>query len=368
MDSAIVRDLINRAEDSRIQLELNITSPEQLAAELVAFANTRGGFILIGVANDKSITGLTDEDIDRLNQLISNVSDQHVKPPVAPVSEVCEIDGRKILVLELEEGISKPYCTKDGVYWIKKAADKRKVSQDELLRLFQSSSRLFADEQQVPGSSEEDIHKVYFAEAYERIFGETAEASGLSAGSLLTNLRLRKGTELTLAGLLLFGRRPQLFKPSFIIKAVSFFGNDAEETLYRDSEDIAGYIAHQYERGIGFLLRNIHKRQNGKGFNTLGDPEIPVLVLEEVLVNALLHRNYFITAPIKIFVFDDRIEIISPGRLPNSLTIENILSGVSVIRNPVLTSFASKLIPYRGVGTGVRRAAKLYPGIQFLND
>lgn len=98
--------------------------------------------------------------------------------------------------------------------------------------------------------------------------------------------------------------------------------------------------------------------------------EIPDTVFEELLANALMHRDYFISAPIRLFIFDDRVEIISPGVLPNNLTVENIKSGVSNIRNPILTSFITKnnLIKYRGVGTGVIRAIHNYPEITFLNE
>jgi ATP-dependent DNA helicase RecG len=91
-------------------------------------------------------------------------------------------------------------------------------------------------------------------------------------------------------------------------------------------------------------------------------------VLEELIANALIHRDYFISAPIRIFIFNNRVEIISPGHLPNNLTIENIKSGNSNIRNPILASFATKLLPYRGLGSGIRRALKAYPNIDFIDD
>jgi ATP-dependent DNA helicase RecG len=90
--------------------------------------------------------------------------------------------------------------------------------------------------------------------------------------------------------------------------------------------------------------------------------------LEELLVNALIHRDYFINSPVKLFIFDNRIEFISPGKLPNNLTIENIKNGVSIMRNPVLSSFATRLLPYRGIGTGIIRALKNYREIVFEND
>lgn len=184
----------------------------------------------------------------------------------------------------------------------------------------------------------------------------------------MENLCLAQNGGLTLAGLLLFGKKPQLRKPAFMVKAVSFVGNDVAATLYRDSEDIKGNISEIFKNSMGFLLRNLRKIQNGQPFNSIGELEIPKIVLEELLVNALIHRDYFIDAPVDIFIFDNRIELLSPGKLPNSISIDNIKHGISVVRNPIITSFATKLLPYRGIGSGILRALKHYDRIDFDND
>lgn len=119
---------------------------------------------------------------------------------------------------------------------------------------------------------------------------------------------------------------------------------------------------------LGFVLANIRHIQNKQSFNSLGEPEIPRIVLEELISNALIHRDYFVSAPVKVLVFADRIEIISPGHLPNNLTIENIKMGNSNIRNPILASFASKVLPYRGLGSGIKRAIKAYPDIELIDN
>lgn len=368
MDNSILLDLIDRAEDSKIQLKQTISSPAQLAAECVAFSNTKGGTIIVGVTNNKTISGLSGQDIDRINQMVSNVSEQHIKPPIAPLTEIHKVDGKKVMIIHIEEGLSKPYATQEGIYWTKKGADKRKLSQEELQRLFQSSSRLYADEQLVNETNIQDLDHIFFSEWFEKNYEEAVEESGLELPEIISNLRLGDGKNLNLAGLLLFGKKPHKFKPVFHVKAISYFGNDPAGVEYRDSEDIVGNLLTQYKGTVSFILRNLHKKQNGKGFNTEGEPEIPKIVFEELVVNALLHRNYYINAPVLVFVFDNRIEITSPGKLPNSLTVNNIRNGVSIIRNPLLTSFGSKLLPYRGVGTGVRRSLKNYPMIEFVND
>lgn len=232
----------------------------------------------------------------------------------------------------------------------------------------QDSQKIYSDEMIIYGSKVEDIDNKALNEYYEKEYGEEIDKQDIDRVQILENLYLLKEGQLTLAGLLLFGKKPQLKRPMYLIKAVSFIGNEISGSDYRDSEDIKGSIPDLFKKGMSFLTRNLHKRQNGKSFNSEGDLEIPKVVLEELLVNAIIHRDYFIEAAIHLFIFDNRIEIISPGKLPNSLSVENIKHGISVIRNPIITSFASKLLPYRGIGSGIVRAIKNYNQIEFIND
>ena len=184
------------------------------------------------------------------------------------------------------------------------------------------------------------------------------------------NLGLARGETPNLAGLLTFGRRPQRFRPDLVVKAVAFVGNSDTGNRYRDSQDLEGCLNELYRGTMSFVLRNLRRVQGDRGINTEGELEIPPSALEEMLVNMLLHRDYFISAPWRVMIFDNRVEIISPGTLPNSLTVENIRGGVSVIRNPLIASFATKAdeLPYRGLGTGIRRALELVPSLELKSD
>lgn len=368
MDVSELLERIELGEDSTTQFKENINNNTSLAEELVAFSNASGGTIFIGVSDKGEITGLTAEDVRRLNNMISNVSSENVKPPINPLTRTVKIDGKILMLIEVKPGINKPYCTNSGTYITKSGADKRRISQEELQRLFQESQKIHADEMLVHGSGLSDIDTKELSEYYQKEYGEEINRQEISKEKILENLYLLRDGQLTLAGLLLFGKKPQIKKPMFMIKAVSFVGNDISGSSYRDSEDIKGNIPELFKKGMGFLTRNLHKRQYGKSFNSEGELEIPRVVLEELLVNAIIHRDYFIEASINIFIFDNRIEIISPGKLPNSLSIENIKHGISVIRNPIITSFASKLLPYRGIGSGIVRAIKNYDKIDFGND
>ncbi len=166
----------------------------------------------------------------------------------------------------------------------------------------------------------------------------------------------------------MFGDKPQLYKPEFIVKAVTFHGTEIADN-YLDSEDFEGSLSTIFQGALTFIMRNLRKVQKQKSVNTIGEPEIPRIVFEELLVNALIHRDYFVSAPIRLFIFDDRVEIINPGNLPDHLTIEKIRAGNSIQRNPILASFTAKgLLPYRGLGTGVRRALQDWSQIQFIDD
>lgn len=158
------------------------------------------------------------------------------------------------------------------------------------------------------------------------------------------------------------------FKEDTIIKTAYSLGVHMTDR-FGYNEDFKGTLPAIFKEALAFIMRNLHKIQNQKSVNSIGDPEIPKAVFEELLVNALIHRDYFITAPIRILVFANRIEIISPGALPNHLTVKKIQAGTAIQRNPTLVLFVAKgLLPYRGLGTGIRRALKEWPHIQFIDN
>jgi ATP-dependent DNA helicase RecG len=367
-------ELAGRGEDSRTQFKENITNPESLSGELVAFSNSKGGRILIGVNDQGVIVGLSGEDIRRVNQLVSNTATNLVHPSINPNTEnVMIAGGQVVIVVTVQEGISKPYADKNGVFWVKSGSDKRRVtSREEVQRMLQSADLVHADEVLIAGTSTGDIDQEHFRGFYEKQYGEpldrVLEKDGLSLGRLLGNLGLAREATLNLAGLMMFGRHPQRYRPAFVVKAVAFVGNDPAGDKYRDSQDIEGCLHDLHKNTMSFLTRNLRRLQGDKSVNSEGDLEIPLAALEELVVNMLLHRDYFISAPWRVMLFDDRIELISPGGLPNNLTVENIRNGVSVIRNPLIASFATKELPYRGIGTGIRRALAAVPELKFESD
>ncbi|MDI1244135.1 MAG: putative DNA binding domain-containing protein [Rhodoferax sp.] len=370
MHSVINLDaLIAAGEDSRHQFKRDIAHVDKLAAELVAFANSAGGQLLIGVADNGHIAGLTSSDISRLNQLVSNAASQHVKPPINPLTTNVDTGQGLVMVVEIAQGLNKPYMDSQGRIWVKSGADKRQVTaREEMQRMFQAAGLVHADELPVGHCQLDDLDQVEFSRYFERRYGKPVSSVGIPFEQLLQNLNLARPGAPNLTGMLLFGKAPSNQLPAFVVKAVAFPGTVLHDTQYLDSEDIDGTLPQQYQRCIAFIKRNLHHVQGKQSFNSPGQLEIPAEVFEEVLVNALVHRDYFISAPIRLMIFADRVELISPGHLPNHLDTEKIRYGLSNLRNPALASHAFHMLPYRGLGSGIPRAVAAWPKLEFIDD
>lgn len=369
MDAIELLDIIALGETSTVQFKRTMDSPDRIAAELCAFANSAGGTLLFGVDDDGTVAGLDAAEVRDISSRVANLAAERIREPVFPTSEVVKVDEKSVLVVHVSESHSKPHFDSSGAIWVKTMGDKRRVtSREELRRMFQDAHVFSADEQVIQRSSLADFNDKAFDQLYERQYGSRKDTESDSLGRLLENLNLARDGHLTLAGLLFFGTEPQRLRPELTTKAVAFYGTDPADTRYRDSEDLQGTLPQQLALAQAFIRRNLVRPQGGQSFNSEGRTQIPDEVLEELLVNMLVHRNYFIAAPQKLFIFADRLELISPGTLPNSLTVEQVKAGNSIPRNPILHGLASKLMPYRGIGTGIRRSLTLYPHIEFYND
>lgn len=369
METVEIMQVLAQGEDSYNQFKKDITNIDALAQDIIAFSNTLGGSLFIGVDDDGTVTGLSADDVRRLNQLLSNAASQNVKPAVNPLSEIAMIDDRRIMIIDVAKGVNKPYQDKNGVIWVKNGADKRKAtSREEIQRLFQQSGLVHADIGPAAGMTVADLDMVYFREFFQKRYGESLDDQTVPLEQTITNLNLGKNEELNLTGALLFSQSPFSRLPSFIVKAAAFPGETLATEEYIDSRDITGKLSDIFQQTISFLMANIRNVQGEQSVNSLGLPEIPRIVFEELVANALVHRDYFISAPIRVFIFSDRVKIISPGHLPNNLTVANIKAGNSNTRNPVLASFAYQILPYRGFGSGILRALESYPDIDFIDD
>lgn len=229
---------------------------------------------------------------------------------------------------------------------------------------------VFVDAAAVSDTTFEDLDRYALDDYLDKVYATTLDGFGAKAEQVLKNIHVlnHQGVP-TLAGYLFFGKHPERHCPTCMVKAVSFFGNDLASCQYRDTKELLGNMPRLYEQCIAFLKGNLHNLQErGASFNTLGKLEIAQDVLQEVVQNALVHRDLLRPAPIRIFVFDNRVEIISPGALAGGLTEDDIRNGKTYQRNPYMATFATNALYYRGIGSGIVRILAEHPDIQLEND
>ncbi len=292
MNENELRSRLALGEDSHTQFKAAMPNAESLAAELVAFSNGSGGTLFVGAGDDGSVVGLGTDELRRLNLLISNAASQGVRPAVNPISENIATASGTVVAITVLEGASKPYMDKEGIIWVKSGADKhRATSREKIQRMFQNSGLIHGDEIPVRGMTASDIDLNSFGAFYENVYGGVLDTNPENLARLLRNMNLATEEWLNVAGALLFSKLPSSRLPVYTVKAVSYPGPDIDTERYDDSQDILGSIQDQFRGGISFILRALRHLQGEKSINSEGDPEVPRIVFEELIANALIHRE-----------------------------------------------------------------------------
>ena len=386
---------IKAGEVSGVQFKERILDKYDIACELVAFSNSHGGKLVIGI-KDKTgeINAMSYSEVQETTNLLSDIASENVVPSILIKIDTVEFEEGNLVVATVKEGLNKPYHDNKGIVWVKNGADKRKVFDNaELAEMMTDCGSFAPDEAGVKYATVNDLDattiKLFLGNRFERVlekkgltgdaFNEasldmicSAIAKGHDCEKILRNLRfIRPDGTLTVAAMLLFGKYTQRWMPMMTAKCICFAGNSVGSKVFRDKvndADMEGNLLHQYDTIMDFFTRNLHNVQVGDEFNSMGKLEIPYTSLVEFTVNSLVHRSLNMKAPVRIFIFDNRVEIHSPGALPNGLTIDDIKAGTSMPRNMFLFNNAIYLLPYTGVGSGITRALDEDINVTFMNN
>ena len=326
-----------------------------LAATLTAFANTDGGQLIIGVADkDHTIVGV--DDLDAITRQVDNVAYNNCEPPLTVLQEtIATDDGRIVVVVNIPKGDQRPYRTTSDIYYIRTSSGRRQASRQELLRLFQATESLYFDESPFLRATIAHLNtravSAFFDTAYKGI-------ENLAFERTLVNIKLAQEINDTLhpttAGLLFFANQPQQFIPYAYLTALRIPGSTLDVPP-SDQKKIEGPITAILEETLRFLYIHLPVPHHISEMKPEAHKEFPDVVLRELLVNAIAHRDYTIQAPIRLFIFDDRVEIRSPGQLPNTITLESILLGVHVLRNPTVYNILLRMGFVTDAGSGIPR-------------
>jgi len=356
-----ILEMIINGENSGVEFKEEGISTIDLAEEIVAFSNFKGGAILIGVNDEGSILGVERKDLE---EWVMNICRDVVKPAIIPYYEQTKMDeGQIVAGVKIDQGVSKPYYVekREGrkKYLIRVGSTKREATREELGRLFQEAGIVHYDSTPIFGSSIDDLDRLLLKEYFLNTRGVDIEQMKGRINQLLINteLMVRREEKMfpTAAGILLFGKIPQKFLPQSGITAIKFKGTEMDYGM-EDRKEVEGTLPVQVEDAIAFVKRNtkVSSDLETEGVKREDRPEYPVYVIREAVVNAVVHRNYSIVgSKVRLFIFEDRLEIRSPGRLPNAVNLDRIKVGCSSFRNPILVGFMQHYGYVEKIGLGI---------------
>ena len=365
-------EMIHNGENSGVEFKRDVIQNHDLAKELVAFANFQGGVVLLGVEDDGSVSGITR---DNPEEWVMTACRDKVRPGLIPFYEVVKDvePGRDVAVVRVSRGfdVQTLWHNNKNAYYIRVGTQSREPSPEELSRLFQQRGTFRAELRPVSGAVFADLDLRRLKNYFVRVRQQDVPADDDEAGwaTLLFNTEIMVEDGITVSGMLLFGRTPNRFLPQAGIDAAAFPGNSKDygarersalrgalTPLLSDADEIveAGLV----EQALAFVQRNTavagHLEEGGARREEVS--AFPREAVREAVVNALVHRDYQLSSTdIELTIYDDRMEIVSPGRLPNGITPARMLSGCRAARNQLIKDVMRDYRYLENSGMGVPR-------------
>lgn len=367
-------ELIENGENSGVEFKRDGIDNRALAKEIVAFANLRGGSIILGVADDGTIEGITRE---KLEEWVMTACRDKIRPEIIPYFEMVKNvqPGKDVAVITVESGWSVHCVWHDNhrAYYVRVGSESREASPEELERLFQQRGAFRLEIRPVSGTTISDLDLRRIREYFEHIRGQMVplptDREGWEKLLINTEFLAQQGDRIsaTVAGLLLFSPTPNRFLPQAGVDAAAYPGTEKDYTA-KERLTIRGPMTPLIgtnglmenglvEQTMGFIRRHIGTSVNlVDGVRRKESWDYPEEAIREAVVNALVHRDYLLSSTdIEISIYEDRLEIISPGRLPNGITPEGMIVGCRAARNQLLKDVMRDYGYLEHMGMGVPR-------------
>lgn len=370
-------EIIRNGENSGVEFKRDDVENHKLAKELVAFANLAGGMVLLGVDDDGSVCGLTR---DRLEEWVMNVCRDKIRPALIPFYEVARDlePGKDVAIVRVTRGqsVHSVWHHNGNSYYIRVGSQSREATHEELARLFQQRGATRAELTPVSGAKFSDLDLRRLTDYFRRVRQQPElvpdDTDETAWKTLLTNTEFMGEEGLHMAAVLLFGRNPQRFLPQATITATAYPGAEKnyaaiERTtlkgpltaLFSADENGTPAIVETglVEQALAFVRRNAGTAASITPEGVREDrAAYPNEVIREVVVNALIHRDYSLWATdIELSIYADRLEIITPGRLPNGITPDRMRTGCRASRNQLIRDTMSDYKYMDNSGLGIPR-------------
>jgi ATP-dependent DNA helicase RecG len=373
-------ELINNGESSGVEFKRDVVENHALAKELVAFSNLSGGMLLLGVDDDGRISGVTRHDLEEWVMTTCRVK---IKPGIIPFYEIVRNiePGKDVAVVRVTRGfdVHSLWHNDRNTYFIRVGTQSREASQEELARLFQQRGLIRAELRPVSGARLEDFDQRRLRDYFSRVRQQDVppDENQTAWQTLLINTEIMTDEGVTVGGMLLFGKTPNRFLPQAGIDAAAFPGIEKEYAA-RERKGLRGPMTPLLdtdgsvvenglvEQALEFLQRNTPVTAVLENGRRIEKPAYPPEVLREAIVNALIHRDYLLSSTdIELAIYSNRVEIISPGKLPNGITPDRMRAGCRAARNQLLKDVMRDYRYLEHMGMGIPR--KIILGMQKHN-
>ncbi|WP_194847284.1 RNA-binding domain-containing protein [Candidatus Neptunochlamydia vexilliferae] len=326
-------------ESSTLEFKKTVPENDQIIKTIIGFCNQSGGKLVIGVDRDGTVVGIPEEKVQEMMEYVNKSIFEASSPPIIPAVYSQRVGDKSILIIEVSSGMNKPYYRKSkglekGTY-VRLSRSTVKATADMIEELkWKSRGRSF-DMMPVYHGKNEDLDR---AKILEFLSSRKASKVKTISRTILSSYNLvveeHSSNYPTIGGVLLFGKNTQKFFSEAMILCTHFDGVSGRKAI--SSVDCTGTLFEQFDMAYNFIIGRLGRSFSIDGPKRKEELEIPETALREVLINAIVHRNYHINAPTKVAIYDNRIEVFSPGVFPGPLDANNLKMGITYIRNKVI--------------------------------
>jgi len=355
MKKSDILELLRNGERSEVELLKDTIEARALAREIVSLINSRGGQVILGVESDGYVAGITRPNIE---EWVMTACRDKIRPEIIPYyEEIHDVEpGKHVVNVRVDRGwtVHHVWHSNHRTYYIRVGSQSREASPEELERLFQQRGAFRLETRSVSGATLNDLDLRRLRDYFQRIRSQETPSDEDVDGwqDLLGNTEILADEEdsfpPTVAGVLLFGKHPNRFLPQAGIDAVAYNGKEKDYTA-KERLTIRGPMVPLagsqglvenglVEQAVEFIKRNTGVETVLKdGVRREDRWTYPEEAIRETIVNALVHRDYLLSgSDIELAIFENRLEVGSPGRLPNGITPQRMLSGCRAARNQLL--------------------------------
>ena len=354
-------------ESSVLEFKKEIPKNEQIIKSIIGFCNHQGGKLIIGIDNDGTIVGIDESKVQEMMEYLEKSISESSFPPIFVHSYLQRISGKTILFLEVSEGRNKPYYlkrdgNKKGVY-VRLGRSTIRATDDMIEELKLTSRNISFDTTPVYQAQEEDLDVKKFTQFLKKrknVHGQDISKVSIVDAMLAYKIITKEHNKIypTVCGLLLFGKNPQFFFPEARIMCNNFLGFTLQDKVIA-SKECLGTLDEQFKQAYDFVISRLYTTWQLVGPVREEQLEIPEVAVREIIMNAFIHRNYHIPGPTKIAIFNNRIEIFSPGVFPGPIG-KNLTAGFTYLRNGTIAKIFREIGLIESFGLGLAKTFSSY--------